>query len=283
MTKLNLKKIYLWSPYLKCIVIILTIFLIFIFGYFFCLQPKLEKKKNCHFNLLTLEKKLNAQTKISSKYSSYRSKIENLKKQFDMHIYEQVGKIISPVWNRQLISSIENKNIISLLKVEISFFNTKNNITHFLSAIGRVDKFIFIKNFKWNTFNSLSKSQKQNIVFLFKIYMLNFSKKNLISAASKIIKLNHKTESKKDSLIRFPLNKIQMIGYYSENKIKNLGFVSLPNKQVCKVQLGDQLGLERGLVIGIYDRKIFILNKNFQKIIKLSIGKWKFSYVKNFT
>ena len=82
--------------------------------------------------------------------------------------------------------------------------------------------------------------------------------------------------------MKFPLNKIKMIGYYSYNKVKNFGFVLLPNKEIFKVQLGDQLGLDRDLVIGINDQQIFILNKNFDKIIRLSIESRKLTYVKNF-
>lgn len=267
------------------------IFLIFSLGYFFCLRPKLEMRKNSYLNLLSLEKELNTKTKISSGYCSYRSKIEILKNKLDIHIHERVDKIIS-ILSGQLIKpffeirkiniiAIKNKNFFNYLKIESNLSNTNNNIINFLYAVNRLEKFICIENFRWDILSDLSNSQKQNIVFLFKIYTLNFSKKNLILAFSKIKKINTKTERDRDILIKFPLNKIKMIGYWSDNKI-NLGFVSLPNKQIFRIQLGEQLGLERGLVIGIYDQQMFILNEHFQKIIKLPMEKRKFSCVKNF-
>ncbi len=293
MCKHNFKKIYLWPVYLKVIVIVTTIFLIFSLGYFFCLRSKFEIKKNSYLNLLESEKELNKKTKISSSYYSYRTKIENLKNKFDMHIHERIDKIIPSILSGQLtdpffsinkinIISIENKNFLSSLKIKSNFSSTKNNIINFLYAMSRLEKFICIENFKWDILNHLSSTKKQNIVFSFKIYTLNFSAKNLILALSKIIKLNIEAEQEKGILIKFPLNEINMIGYWSDNKMKNFGFVSLPNKQIFKLQLGDQLGLERGLIIGIYTQKMFILNENFQKIIKLSMKNRKFSYVENF-
>lgn len=209
-----------------------------------------------------------------------------------MNTHGRIGKIISSILSGQLtesffdinkinIISIENKNFLSYLKIESNFSSTNNNIINFIYAVGRLGKFVCIESLRWDILNNLSSSEKQNIVFLFKIYTLNFSNKNLILELSKNIKLD-KTEKERDVLIKFPLNKINMIGYWSDNKMKNLGFVSLPNEQIFKIQLGDQLGLERGLVIGIYEQQIFILNENFQKIIKLSMKNRKFSYVKNF-
>jgi Tfp pilus assembly protein PilO len=282
MIELNIKRIYLWSFYLRLIVIITTIFFIFTLGYFFCLRPKLEMRENHYLNLLALEKELNAQLKIASGYSSYRRKIENLKNKFDMHINNRVDKFISPILSDQLIApffdinkinilSIKNKNFLNSLQVKSNLSSTNNNIINFLHAMIRLEKFIFIENFRWNILNNLSTSQKQNIVFLFKIYTLKFSRENLILALPKIIKLDAKSELERDNLIKFPLNKIKMIGYYSDNKTKNFGFVLLPNKQIFKVQIGEQLGLERDLVIGIYDQQLLILNENLNKIIKLSI------------
>lgn len=292
MLKHNLKKVYLWPVYLKVIVIIATIVIIFTLGYFFCLRSEFEMKKNSYLNLLVLEKKLNEKTKISSSYYSYRNKIENLKNKLYVNTHGRIGKIISSILSGQLtesffdinkinIISIENKNFLSYLKIESNFSSTNNNIINFIYAVGRLGKFVCIESLRWDILNNLSSSEKQNIVFLFKIYTLNFSNKNLILELSKNIKLD-KTEKERDVLIKFPLNKINMIGYWSDNKMKNLGFVSLPNEQIFKIQLGDQLGLERGLVIGIYEQQIFILNENFQKIIKLSMKNRKFSYVKNF-
>ena len=75
-----------------------------------------------------------------------------------------------------------------------------------------------------------------------------------------------------------------MLGSLSANNGQNWGFVGLPNKQICKVKLGDYLGLEQGLVIGIYTTKIIIKNNNnLEKIINILNKPKKIFYVKNFT
>src|SRR5437016_1229073 len=104
MIKINLKIIYLSSVYLKFIVILATIFFIGTLGYFFSLRPKLEMKEISYLNLLSLEKKLNEQLKITAKYYQYREKIKNLKNKYAVHVNEQVEKFISSILGGQLTS-----------------------------------------------------------------------------------------------------------------------------------------------------------------------------------
>ena len=291
MIKINLKRIYYYATCLKTFVIIGTIFFILTLGYFFCLRTKLEIRENHYLSLLTLKKELNRQIKISS-VPNCREEIKNLKSKFDIVVNDQLDKFVSQILSGQFISpffdfykinflEIKNEKLLISLQVENDLLST-NNLINFLNIIARLDKFILVENFRWNILNGLSKSKKQNIFFLFRLYSFNSKNKNLILALSKEIKIKQKSILKK-AVIKFPLNKIKMIGYYSYNKIKNFGFVLLPNKQVFKVQLGDQLGLDRDLVIGINDQQIFILNKNFDKIIRLSIENRKLAYVKNFS
>jgi hypothetical protein len=72
-----------------------------------------------------------------------------------------------------------------------------------------------------------------------------------------------------------------MLGFVSMNKYQNWGFVILPNKQVCKLKLGDYLGLERGIVVGTYAHEILIQDNSLNKIIKLIMDDRKFLYAKN--
>lgn len=291
MIEINLKKIYSGSIYLKTIVILVTIFLIFTSGYFFCLRSKLDIREKGHLSLLALKKELNEQLKISE-ISYYQEKIKNLKSKFDIYDNEQIDELVSHILIGQLITpiGIENK-IFSPIKSENSIISLqiKNNLLslsnfiNFLNVISKLDKFILVESFRWNISNALPNSKKKNLFFLFKIYSSSSNKKNLILALSKKIKLNAKSTLDKAVLIKYPLNKIKMIGYFSYNRIKNLGFVLLPNKKIFKIQLGDQLGIEQGLVIGVYNRKILILNKNFDKIIKFSIKNKKLYYVENFS
>jgi Tfp pilus assembly protein PilO len=290
MIKINLKKNYYYAICLKTFVIIGTIFFILNLGYFFCLRAKLEIRENCYLSLLALEKELNKQIKISSG-PNYREEIKNLKNKFDIFVNDQLDKLIFQILSGQLISpvfdfykinflSIKNKEFLISLQGENDLSST-NNLINFLNIIARLDKFILIENFRWNILSSLLDPKKQNIFFLFRLYSFYSENKNLILALSKTTKIKQKCILKK-ALMKFPLNKIKMIGYYSYNKVKNFGFVLLPNKEIFKVQLGDQLGLDRDLVIGINDQQIFILNKNFDKIIRLSIESRKLTYVKNF-
>jgi len=292
MGKPNLKRIDLWSIHLRSLVIISTIFFICIVVYFLCLRPILENKEKTYLNFKYLENKLNSQLEISSDYSIYQEKIKNIKIKFDIHSHDAVDNIILCVLTGQLatpfleINKIDafeiKKNFLNSLQVESDFSNTHDNIFNFLYQISRLNKFIVIEKFSWNFFNDLSKNQKQNIIFSFKVYFPYFNRKNLILALSKINKLDDKSASENSKLTKYPLNKIKMLGFLSMGNYQNWGIVALPNKQICKLKLGDHLGLERGIVIGIYAHEIFIQNNSLEKIIKLSMDERKFPYVKNY-
>ena len=290
MPKLNLKKIDLWSMRLKFIVIISTILFICIFGYFFCIRTASVKKEKIYLNLQSYKKELNNQLRISSEYSNYQKKIKNIKNKFETHSDDVMDKIILHALTGQLSTPVleinkihifdTNKNFLNSFQVESNFSSTKNNIFNFLYKVTRLNKLILIEKFNWNYFDDSSKNKKQNIIFLFKIYFPYFNRKNSILLLSKINKLDVKFAYKNSHLTKYPLNKIKMLGFVSMNKYQNWGFVVLPNKQVCKLKLGDYLGLEHGVVIGTYAHEIFIQNNSLDKIIKLSIDKREFSYVK---
>ncbi|MFZ0218656.1 MAG: pilus assembly protein PilP [Candidatus Aquirickettsiella sp.] len=281
MIKPNLKRIDLWSISLKYRVIISTVFFIFITGYIFMLRPTIEKKDNVYLHLQRLKKELSSQLKISSEYTHYHEKVTSLKKIYYACSNDAIDKYTPNVIRGQLfpysvhinkinILSIKEKNFLSYLQVESDLFSTNNNIIKFLSQIIKLKNFLVIKNFRWIFFKTRSKIQK-NFIFSLKIYRPYLSKDSFNLNVVKIKKFATDSISKKKELIKYPLNKIKTLGFLSLDKDKNFGFVELPNKQIHKVGLGDYLGLEQGLIIGIYAEKILILNNNLDKIIKLSV------------
>lgn len=189
------------------------------------------------------------------------------------------GQLSAPGFKVNKIRIIAiKKAFLNSLQVESDFSDTDNNIINFLDKISRLNRFILINKFRWKLSNGLSK--KQNIIFLFKTYVKPFNTKNLITALLKIYKLDAESVFEFSNQTKFPLRKIKMLGFLSAGKYP-WGFVSLPNEQVCKLKLGDILGLERGIVIGIYAHEIFIQNNSLDKIIKMEMGEGEFSYVKN--
>lgn len=288
MIKPNLIRINLWPIYLKSIVIILTIFFIFIVGYFFYLRPALEEKKKIYLGFQFFKNEINSQLKISEKYLIYQEKIKNIKSKFDIHDNEDIDKTILKVLIGQLVDPALKINKIRVLPVEKEFLNSlqvesdlssdNTNIINFLDKISRLNKFIVINKFRWKFSNGL---KKQDIFLSFKIYAQTLNRKNLISSLMSINKIDAKSLSEFSNLSKYPIKKIKMLGFLSDGKYQTWGFVALPNKQICKLNLGDTLGLERGIVIGIFSHEIFIKNNNLDKIIKLEMSERKLPYVKN--
>ncbi len=290
MVKPNLIRIDLWPIYLKYIVIMLTILFIFILGYFFCIRPALEEKKKIYLSFQSFKNELNSQLIISKKYLIYQEKVKNIKNKFDIHDNSVVDKIILNVLIGQLVDPGFRINKIHVLPVKNEFLkslqvesdlSTANNniIINFLDQISKLNKFIVINKFRWKFSNDL---KKQDIVLSFKIYAHPFSRKNLISSLITINKIDAKSTSEFSNLTKYPLKKIKMLGFLSDGKYQNWGFVALPNKQICRLNLGDSLGLERGTVIGIFADEMFIQNNSLDKIIKLEMSERKLPYVKNY-
>lgn len=285
----NLTRIDLWSIRLKSMVIVSSIFFIFILGFFILLRPSLEKKEKIYLSLQSFDKELNNQLKISTKYLYYMEKIKNIRNKFDINYNDSIDQIILNILSGQLttpgfkinkINILSNKKqFLNSLQIESDFSNVNNiSIRDFLYQISRLNKFIVINKFKWKLLNVLSKNQKHNIVFLFKVYIQNFNSKKLISALSEI---NKTGTCKFNNLTKYPLKKLKMLGFLSIGNDQNWGIVGLPNKQTCKLKLGDYVGLERALVIGAYSHEILIRDNNQDKIFKLTMDDEKFSDVKN--
>ncbi|MEN9450304.1 MAG: Pilus assembly protein PilP [Pseudomonadota bacterium] len=288
MNKPNLIRIDLWPTYIKSIVIILSMFFTFIVGYFFYLRPALEEKKRIYLSFQFFKNEINSQLKICEKYLIYQEKLKNIKSKFDIHDNDVVDKIILKVLIGQLVDPAFKINKIHVLPIEKKFLNSlqveidlssdNTNIINFLDKISSLNKFIVINKFRWKLSNGL---KKQDIFVSFKIYGQALSRKNLISSLISINKIDAKSLSEFTNLSKYPIKKIKMLGFLSDGKYQTWGFVALPNKQICKLNLGDSLGLERGIVIGIFSHEIFIKNNSLDKIIKLEMSERKLPYVKN--
>lgn len=243
-----------------------------IFGYFFSLRPTFEKKEKIYLKFQYLKKQLNSQLLITSKYSNYREKIKKLN-QFDLCLQQK------KFWTADSSKKINFSNI---LQMEINLSGTNKNIFKFINETIALNRVVLINSFRWSFFNSLTKNINRNILISLNFYICNYKK--LILDLSKINRLAAKSLIDNSNLTKFSLNKIVMLGSLSADNGQNWGFVGLPNKQICKVKLGDYLGLEQGLVIGIYTTKIIIKNNNnLEKIINILNKPKKLFYDKNFT
>lgn len=257
---------------LKFLIILSTLIFICVLGYFFTLRSTLEKKEKIYSKFQFLKKQLNNQLLITSKYSNYKEKIKKLN-QFDLCLQQM------NFWSGDSSNKI---NFSNLLQMKINLSGTNKNILKFISEAVALNKIILINGFRWNYFNLHTTNINQNIIISLNFYICNYKK--LILDLSKINKLAAKSLIDNSNLTKFSLNKIVMLGSLSANNGQNWGFVGLPNKQICKVKLGDYLGLEQGLVIGIYTTKIIIKNNNnLEKIINILNKPKKIFYVKNFT
>lgn len=243
-----------------------------IFGYFFSLRSTLEKKEKIYLKLQYLKKQLNSQLLIASKYSNYHEKIKKLN-QFDLCLQQK------KFWTGDSSKKINFSNI---LPIEINLSGTNKNIFKFINETIALNRIVLINSFRWSFFNSLTKNINRNILISLNFYACN--NKKLILDLSKINKLVTKSLVENGNLTKFSLDKIVMLGSLSTTKGQNWGFVRLPNKQICRIKLGDYLGLEQGLVIGIYATKIIIKNNNnLEKIINLLNKPKRLFHVKNFT
>jgi hypothetical protein len=266
--KYILKRIALWSAKLKSIVILSTVFLICILGYFFVLRSTIEKKEKIYLKFQFLKKQLNNQLVITSKYSNYEGKIKKSNQLDSCLQHENFWAGDSS--KRINFLSIKKGNLPNILQMKINLSGTNKNIFKFINATVALNKFVLIKSFRWSFFKPLTKNLNQNIIISLRFYTCNYRK--VILDLSKIKKLTAKSLVENGKLTKFSLDKIVMLGFLSAGEEQSWGFVRLPNKQICRVKLGDYLGLEQGLVVGIYATKIINLLNKPKKLF----------YVKNF-
>jgi Tfp pilus assembly protein PilO len=290
MNKINLNKMRLWSISLKSVMIVALIFLIFSLGYFFYLKSILQNKKTIFLQLILLEKKLKEQQLIVSEYFNYRKKVNILKDKFNylnpknnIILFMINGQLLSDSFrvNDIKISSIKKKVILIEVRIKNDLTGANDNIIELLYQIANLKCCILLENFRWNFFNSMFKDSSSNkeIFLYFKIVSLDLDRENFLFEMSQFNRVHIKNLSV-NNLEKYSLNNLKMIGALSVDKKKNWGLIKLPTNQICKVQLGDEIGLEHGLVIAIHPKEIFIQNNAFDKLNKLSMENRKSPYAK---
>jgi len=282
MGKFNLIKIHTWSVSLKCGIILATILFILIGGYFFYLKSVLVKKNDIYSQLKYLERKIKKQQSILEEYSVCQKKMGELKKRCIFYNDNYSNTILLLLTGQLLtqnftikdlkILAIKKKKFLHEIWFKVCLLNVNNNITEFLYQIENLQYLILLENFRWNFFDALSVSstaQKQ-IEFLFHVYYYATEIDIFNLGVSNLNKISAKDSSlfKKNILTKYPLNTLKMVGFLSEDHSeRNWGLIRLPNTQIYKLELGDSIGLEQGLVMAITPKKIFVQRKDLNKII----------------
>jgi len=185
----------------------------------------------------------------------------------------------SIAYNQIRILTIKKLNFPHIYKIEFSVSCENNNILNFLNAIDEINRFIIIQSFKYQL-SHLNKNFKQEIIFYLICYIPSFYANKLILDLSRI---NKKVTKSLEKVIMYPLNKLKILGFLSNNEKQSFSLVGLPNNKIYKIILGNYLGIEQGLVIGTYPEKIVIKNNKTNEIISLSNKLRKLAYDKNFS
>jgi Tfp pilus assembly protein PilO len=294
MSKFNLIKIHTWSVSLKCGIILATILFILIGGYFFYLKSILVKKNDIYSQLKYLEMKIKKQQSILEECSVCQKKMGELKKRC-LFYNDNYSNTILLLLTGQLLTqnftikdlkilAIKKKKFLHEIWFKVRLLNVNNNITEFLYQIENLQYLILLENFRWNFFDALSASStaQKEIEFLFHVYYYATEIDIFNLGVSNLNKISAKYSSlfKKNILIKYPLNTLKMVGFLSEDHgERNWGLIRLPNTQIYKLELGDSIGLEQGLVMAITPKKIFVQRKDLNKIIELSMKTGKFRHV----
>ncbi|MFM2322227.1 MAG: type pilus biosis protein PilP [Pseudomonadota bacterium] len=294
MIKFNLKNIYTDSVSLKYLIILVTILLVFVCGYFFCLKSLLIEKNNIYSQVKQLEIKIKEQRNILSEYAFRQREISAIKKRYVFYT-SNYSHIILLLLTGQLLArnfTIKELKILSVQKekffyeiwFKVCLLSNNINISEFLYQIENLQYIILLENFSWNFSNTISANSvvKKEIELLFHVYYYGDDPSNFNLAVSNLNRIIAKNLStlQENILTQYPLSRFKMVGFLSKDDgERNWGFIKLPNSQIYKLKLGDSIGLERGLVMAINSKKIFVQIRELNKIIELSMGTGKFGHV----
>ncbi|EDP46899.1 hypothetical protein RICGR_1206 [Rickettsiella grylli] len=279
--KFNLKCIVMTRFGFKGVIMILTFLVVYTFAYHYTLQPLFKEKENANLKLKDLNQKLNKKYYEVINFYKNNNVNEINKKINSFFNQDNSNYILKEMVNPLLISlpSYSNQvNILSpncflkIIEIQSNFSSHFNNIVRFLNKISKSNSPLILKNFKWVFSSEKPNANNHGIHFFISGYVPYFNK------ALKILDKKYKPVYKnnfpsKNRLIKFPLQKIKLIGFLSKNNNK-FALVKLVDNQVCKVKIGDYLGVEHYTVVGIYNGEIFIQDKNLKKIksIKFKMG-----------
>ena len=181
------------------------------------------------------------------------------------------------------IIEINKKEFLTEILVKISLIASSDKILDFIKQIANSESLFILEKFVWKFFNTESRSidQKKHLVLLFRIYHYGADSAGFTLKIANFQKLNAKnfTQFKSNILANYYLHDLKMVGFLADNwNDQRWGLIKAPNTQIYKVELGDCIGLEQGLVIAIDFNKILIEINNFKKTIELPIESKEFQY-----
>lgn len=294
MRKFNLTKIHAWSVSLKFGIIIATILFVLTCGYFFYLKSLLVKKNDIYSQINYLERKIKKQKRVLAEDSTCQKKMSVLKKRYIFCSNNYSNTILLLLTGQLLVKnfainelkilSVKKKKFFHEILFKARLSSTSNNIAEFLYQIENLQYLVLLENFRCNFFNVVSGSSvaKKEIEFLFRIYYYGNDMSNFNLDVANLNKISVEDSSlfKKNILTKYPLHTIKMVGFLSEYYGEhNWGLIKLPNTQIYKLELGDNIGLEQGLVMAINPEKIFVQRKDLNRIIELSVENRKSRHV----
>lgn len=74
-------------------------------------------------------------------------------------------------------------------------------------------------------------------------------------------------------LSHYPLSNLKIVGCLVADRIdKKWGLLKLPNGQICKVEVNDEIGIEKAKITFIDARKIIVQEKNNKKILNSGVS-----------
>lgn len=279
---------------LRCnghVLLLLIVFFSFIIGYCFYLKYFIIKKHELYVRMKYLETELIKRNEILTREVSNRNKDNYIKNKFAMYLSNDKKNKFSELM-RKLLSQRAAVSAVDILNVEKKGFFTEllvktvftlddvKTVDDFVAQIADSQSMILSEKFSWNYLNDGSRIKKVQLTILFRIYLhdINIEKFTLeIANFNKNKKKNFKC--KPPILGKYPIYKLKMIGVLYDNLYKRYwGIIKAPNAQIKKVEINDLVGLEQGMVIAIDLKRIFILSKDFKKIIELPIEEQGFNY-----
>ena len=299
------------------------VFFIYFVGYLIILSSDLKQKEKIYLNSLNSRKYLNSQLEIISNHSRFLKQNKILQRRFDSSLFhedflqnsmdneksecaysqsyqfignlnknlnlknldyrESIKKIVfnslSPLLTNYFIQANQIKILAirkiilpNTYKIDFSIYCFMNNYFNFLNRVVKLKNSIIINSFNLQLMGILTKQYKQNIIFSL-----------IINMPFNISKDDFKSKVEQAKVAKYSLRQIKFLGFLSDNIDQTFGLIGLPNKKICKITLGNYLGIEQGLVIGIYPDKIIIKKNKSNKIMSLSNKPRKISYENEFS
>jgi hypothetical protein len=177
---------------------------------------------------------------------------------------------------RILVSALDflpGQKSLSCIKFPVNLCVTasQEGIEEFLYQIANLPYSIYIKTFIWDFFDFLNANEKGKMTILFTIYQKEAGFwQNLRFNPSMFIE--KRSFQRQACFTHFPLRQLSMVGFLSVNFAEQKwGLIGGPHGEFCKVRLGEEIGMERGHIVCIDNKKILIQRKNTLETSELAL------------